>query len=111
MFVYGLYFGTRHWPWLGTRGTDSARGNKQLSLFGRERQVGAILFAAEIPIIARAPPLLERVTTGEESCFLSSDGTDVFIITPHRTAPTPHHTTIESSRWFEWRRCPSRWPS
>lgn len=40
MFVYGLYLGTRHWPWFGTRETKLARGNEQLDFFGKERQVG-----------------------------------------------------------------------
>ena len=41
MFVYGLYLGTRHWPWLDKSRARSARGDKQVNFFGRNRQVGA----------------------------------------------------------------------
>lgn len=44
MFVYGLYLGTRHWPWLDKSRARSARGDKQVNFFGRNRQVGACFF-------------------------------------------------------------------
>ena len=45
MFVYGLYLSTQRWPWLRKPESQSARREKQLNFFGRERQVGCGFFA------------------------------------------------------------------
>ena len=44
MFVYGLYLGTRHWPWLGAPKTKPSRVDTQGNFFGKNRQVGACCF-------------------------------------------------------------------
>eukprot|EP00903_Cladosiphon_okamuranus_P013588 g12655.t1 len=49
MFVYGLFLDTRHWPWLETPRTPSARGDERGDFFGRTRQVAKVT-AVSIPL-------------------------------------------------------------
>lgn len=66
MFVYGLYLGTRHWPWLETSRTKSATGGQQLRFFGRNRQVsvgGLRVDVEQIPGTSFKQPRLRSTTS------------------------------------------------